>query len=90
MSPWPLNVSAKERVPSAIGPRPPEHVARAVGVHGAAEDEEIVRQAVDEAEPVNPAALAYINRLSDYLFVLARAVNAAGTGDVLWKPGAGR
>ena len=41
-------------------------------------------------EPVNPAALAYINRLSDYLFVLARAVNADGAGDVLWVPGANR
>lgn len=40
--------------------------------------------------PVNPAALAYINRLSDYLFVLARAINAAGAGDVLWVPGANR
>lgn len=42
------------------------------------------------AEPVNPAALAYINRLSDYLFVLSRAVNDGGAGDVLWKPGANR
>ncbi|WP_305097362.1 cob(I)yrinic acid a,c-diamide adenosyltransferase [Croceibacterium aestuarii] len=42
------------------------------------------------AEPVNPAALAFVNRLSDYLFVLARAVNAAGAGDVLWVPGANR
>jgi cob(I)alamin adenosyltransferase len=41
-------------------------------------------------EPVNPAALAYVNRLSDYLFVLARAANAARTGDVLWTPGANR
>ena len=41
-------------------------------------------------EPVNPAALAYINRLSDYLFVLARAVNADGPGDPLWAPGANR
>ena len=40
--------------------------------------------------PVNPAALAYINRLSDYLFVLARAVNAAGAGDILWVPGQNR
>ncbi|MBO9519666.1 MAG: cob(I)yrinic acid a,c-diamide adenosyltransferase [Porphyrobacter sp.] len=40
--------------------------------------------------PVNPAALAYVNRLSDYLFVLARAVNSGGAGDVLWKPGANR
>lgn len=41
-------------------------------------------------EPVNPAALAFVNRLSDYLFVLARAVNSGGVGDVLWKPGASR
>ena len=40
------------------------------------------------AEPVNPVALAYINRLSDLLFVLARAAN--GAGEVLWKPGASR
>jgi len=40
------------------------------------------------AEPVNPAALAYVNRLSDYLFVLARAVNKGR--DPLWQPGANR
>jgi cob(I)alamin adenosyltransferase len=40
--------------------------------------------------PVNPAALAYVNRLSDLLFVLARAINAAGSGDVLWVPGQNR
>jgi cob(I)alamin adenosyltransferase len=40
--------------------------------------------------PVNPAALAFVNRLSDYLFVLARALNANGEGDVLWQPGANR
>ncbi len=46
--------------------------------------------ALAAAEPVNPAALAYINRLSDYLFVLSRAVNDGGRGDVLWTPGANR
>jgi cob(I)alamin adenosyltransferase len=44
--------------------------------------------ALAAGEPVNPAALAYINRLSDYLFVLARAVN--GGRDPLWQPGANR
>ena len=43
-----------------------------------------------KGEPVNPTAIAYLNRLSDYLFVLARAVNADGAGDVLWVPGASR
>ena len=40
-----------------------------------------------QAEPVNPAALKYLNRLSDHLFVLARRCNANGTDDVLWTPG---
>jgi cob(I)alamin adenosyltransferase len=39
---------------------------------------------------VNPAALAYVNRLSDFLFVLARALNGHGAGDVLWVPGQNR
>ena len=38
----------------------------------------------------NPQALAYINRLSDYLFVLARVANGDGRGDVKWIPGANR
>jgi cob(I)alamin adenosyltransferase len=33
---------------------------------------------------------AYLNRLSDFLFVAARHVNKSGTGDVLWQPGATR
>jgi len=39
---------------------------------------------------VNPAALAYVNRLSDLLFVLARALNGGGADDILWTPGANR
>jgi len=39
---------------------------------------------------VNPAALAYINRLSDLLFVLARILNDGGKTDVKWVPGANR
>lgn len=46
--------------------------------------------ALAAAEPVNPAALAYINRLSDYLFVLARVCNGNGADDVKWVPGANR
>ncbi|MCF8707278.1 cob(I)yrinic acid a,c-diamide adenosyltransferase [Rhizorhapis sp. SPR117] len=39
---------------------------------------------------LNPQALTYLNRLSDHLFVMARAVNAGGAGDILWVPGASR
>lgn len=46
--------------------------------------------ALAEAEPVNPAALAYANRLSDLLFVLARQANGDGAADVLWVPGGAR
>jgi cob(I)alamin adenosyltransferase len=46
--------------------------------------------ALAELDPVNPAALAYLNRLSDLLFVLARAINGNGAGDVLWVPGQNR
>lgn len=41
-------------------------------------------------EPVSPAALQYVNRLSDHLFVLGRFLNDKGAGDVLWIPGATR
>jgi cob(I)alamin adenosyltransferase len=41
-------------------------------------------------ETVNPQVLIYLNRLSDCLFVLARAANDNGKGDVLWVPGANR
>lgn len=40
--------------------------------------------------PVNPQALAYINRLSDFLFVAARWCNDQGAADILWVPGATR
>ncbi|GAA0659357.1 cob(I)alamin adenosyltransferase [Sphingomonas insulae] len=39
---------------------------------------------------LNAPALAYLNRLSDWLFVAARMVNAGAAGDVLWQPGANR
>ncbi|WP_156839626.1 cob(I)yrinic acid a,c-diamide adenosyltransferase [Novosphingobium aquimarinum] len=46
--------------------------------------------ALAAVDSVNPAALAYINRLSDFLFVAARAANHDAGGDVLWVPGANR
>ncbi|MBF5090095.1 cob(I)yrinic acid a,c-diamide adenosyltransferase [Novosphingobium sp. NBM11] len=59
------------------------HLARAI-----ARRAERAGVALAAEEPVNPAALAYLNRLSDYLFVLARALNAGA--DPLWVPGANR
>ncbi len=41
-------------------------------------------------EEVNPAAVKYLNRLSDWFFVASRAANQNGAGDVLWVPGANR
>ena len=46
--------------------------------------------ALADEESLNPHALAYLNRLSDHLFVLARHVASAQGGDVLWQPGATR
>ena len=43
--------------------------------------------ALMQSEPVNPHVLAYLNRLSDLLFVMARVANGDGQGDVLWEPG---
>jgi cob(I)alamin adenosyltransferase len=46
----------------------------------------VARVAAEEA--LTPAVLRYLNRLSDHLFTLARVLNDAGAGDVLWVPGA--
>jgi cob(I)alamin adenosyltransferase len=59
------------------------HLARAI-----ARRAERAVTALASVEPVNPAAVVYVNRLSDYLFVLARAINAGK--DPLWVPGASR
>ena len=46
--------------------------------------------ALHELTPINSHALAYLNRLSDHLFVAARHLAAGEGGDILWKPGATR
>ena len=61
------------------------HVARAT-----TRAAERAMAALAEDEPVNPAALSYINRLSDLLFVLARVANDDGKADVKWVPGGNR
>ncbi|MER2268463.1 cob(I)yrinic acid a,c-diamide adenosyltransferase [Methylobacterium oxalidis] len=49
-----------------------------------------VELSANEAERISPEALQYLNRLSDFLFVASRAVNANGAQDVLWVPGKNR
>jgi len=61
------------------------HHARAVCRRA---ERSMVALATIEGEKVSQAALAFINRLSDYLFVAARAANDFGKSDVLWEPGA--
>jgi cob(I)alamin adenosyltransferase len=61
------------------------HLARAV-VRRA----ERAAVALNEREALNPQLLAYLNRLSDHLFVAARFVAARNGGDVLWQPGGTR
>ncbi len=63
------------------------HVARTVCRRA----ERMMAELVDQAgEEVSPAALRYVNRLSDFLFVASRYANHNGTGDVLWRPGQNR
>ena len=61
------------------------HVARTLARRA---EREITALAAEQ--PVNEAAIRYINRLSDHLFVLGRHVNDDGQKDVLWVPGANR
>jgi len=63
------------------------HHARAVCRRA---ERSVVALASIEGEEVGEAALAYVNRLSDYLFVAARAANDFGKADVLWVPGGSR
>ena len=78
-----------EPLRSFILPGGSEAAARAHVARAAARLAERRMAALAKIEPVNPAAFQYLNRLSDWLFVLARALNA-GAGDVLWRPGANR
>jgi len=71
----------------------PGGTAAAAGLHLArAITRRAERTAVAAAAqvPINPHAVCYLNRLSDYLFVCARFVNRDAGGDVLWVPGASR
>jgi len=63
------------------------HVARTVCRRA---ERLVVELSLRPAEPVNPAAIRYLNRLSDFLFVASRAANDQGARDVLWVPGKNR
>ncbi len=63
------------------------HLARTVARRA---ERHMVELAQKPDETVTPAALKYINRVSDFLFVAARVVNDNGARDVLWVPGHNR
>jgi cob(I)alamin adenosyltransferase len=63
------------------------HVARTVCRRA---ERRVVELMAVEEEIVSDAALKYLNRLSDLLFVASRRANEDGAADVLWKPGATR
>ena len=72
-------------LPGGVGSAAWAHLARTVCRRA---EREVVT--LSQRDKINPQALIYLNRLSDYLFVLARRLNQDGEGDVLWKPGAGQ
>jgi cob(I)alamin adenosyltransferase len=61
------------------------HMARAISRRA---ERALVAASLDVS--INPQALNYINRLSDYLFVLCRLMNSTRGGDIMWVPGASR
>ncbi|MBR0778236.1 cob(I)yrinic acid a,c-diamide adenosyltransferase [Bradyrhizobium diazoefficiens] len=63
------------------------HVARTICRRA---ERVMVELAARPGEPVGAAAIQYMNRLSDLLFVASRAANHNGAGDVLWVPGQNR
>jgi len=63
------------------------HLARTVARRA---ERLMVELSMTEGEPVGADAIRYINRVSDFLFVAARAVNDNGESDVLWVPGQNR
>lgn len=63
------------------------HLARTVSRRA---ERLIVELAEQPGEHVNPAALRYMNRISDFFFVAGRVVNNNGADDVLWVPGENR
>ena len=72
-------------LPGGSGPAAFLHRARVTARRA---ERALVAASLDVA--INPQALNYLNRLSDYLFTLCRLINASRGGDILWVPGASR
>jgi cob(I)alamin adenosyltransferase len=72
-------------LPGGSLPAAQMHMARAITRRA---ERALVAASLDVA--INPQALHYLNRLSDYLFTLSRLINATRGGDILWIPGASR
>ncbi|CAN7383983.1 cob(I)yrinic acid a,c-diamide adenosyltransferase [Pararhizobium sp. LjRoot255] len=74
-------------LPGGSGAAAALHIARTVARRAERQMVELARM---EGEAVSHEALAYVNRLSDFLFVAARWTNGKGQSDVLWVPGKNR
>ena len=72
-------------LPGGSAPASHMHMARAISRRA-----ERALVAASQDVSINPQALKYLNRLSDYLFVLCRLINAERGGDILWVPGGSR
>ena len=77
-----------EPLRSFVLPAGGDAAARLQLARGVCRRAERLAVALGERSDVNPVALAYLNRLSDLLFILARAATAGG--ETLWKPGSSR
>jgi cob(I)alamin adenosyltransferase len=82
--------TALEPLTSFVLPGGTEAAARVHVARASVRAAERSMTALAQAEAINPAAAAYVNRLSDLLFVLARVLNDNGAGDIKWVPGANR
>lgn len=72
-------------LPGGSAPAAAMHMSRAISRRA----ERALVAAAQEVS-INPLAIKYLNRLSDYLFVLCRLINASRGGDILWVPGGSR
>ena len=72
-------------LPGGSAPAAAMHLARAITRRA-----ERALVAASQQVSINPFALQYLNRLSDYLFTLCRLINSTRDGDILWVPGGSR